>query len=179
MSIPCTSPLEAYDNGDCYEQFAGGIKDIIIFTTALPVDPSSGSEILQMIADDEATVLESLKVGISAPSPITASTMISCSTDITTSYDRTITIMDGKVTDENIAFYNSLNAATGFTAKGMLLRNCDTDRCFYIDDTLRFPGGLVVPDNDNSDPQHFNFTATYRSIADPRIYATPAGVFST
>ncbi len=179
MSIPCTSPLDAYDNGDCYEQFAGGIKDIIIFTTALPADPSSGAEILQMIADNEAVVLEDLKVGIAVPSAISSSTMISCSSEITTSYDRSVSIMDGKVTDANIAFYNTLNAATGFVAKGMLLRNCDTERCFYVDELVRFPGGLVVPDNDNADPQHFEFTATYRSIADPRIYDTPAGVFSS
>ena len=179
MSLPCTSPLTPYASADCFEQYAGGVNATVIFVTALPIDPSDGVEVQALIDSGDAVLMPFMKIGINEPSPINAESLISCASEITTNYDRSISLMDAKVVDENITYYNSLNASTGFAAIGMLLPNCDdATRSFYVEETIRFEGGLIVPDNDNAEPQHFSFNAKYRAKSDPSLVTTPTGIFS-
>lgn len=179
MSLPCTNPLVDYSFSECYEQFAGGLNAAVIFATAVPTDPSDGVEVQALLDSGDAVLMPFMKIGINEPSPITTESLISCATEITTNYDRVVTMMDGKVIAENIDFYNSLNAATGFVALGMLLPNCDDEtRSYYVEELIRFEGGLIVPDNDNAEPQHFSFQAKYRSKMDPALVTTPTGIFT-
>lgn len=179
MSISCVSPLTEYSNSDCFEQFAGGIDAMVVYVSAVPTDPSDATELQGMLDDGEAVLLTKLKIGINEPSPINTDSLRSCSSEITTSYDRVVTLQDAGVIEQNIAFYNSANASTGFAAMGLLLPNCDDPtRSFYVEDTIRFEGGLIVPDNDNAEPQHFAFNLKYRSKADPLLVTTPTGIFT-
>jgi len=178
MSISCVSALKPYSEDDCLVQFTGGINATIIYSTALPVDPEDPVELAAMLVAGTAVKITFLKIGINEPAPINAESLVSCGPEITTSYDRVISLMDASVIDENIDFYNSLNASTGYAALGMLLPNCDDPtRSFYVTGTIRFEGGLIVPDNDNAEPQHFSFSAKYRDKADPQLIVTPAGIF--
>jgi hypothetical protein len=174
----CVNPVEEYVDSTCNETYAGGIRHMVIFLDALPTDPSSGSEILALIASNNARLVTNVKVGIPLPSEISVTRYISCSPATVANYDRTFTLMDDNVIDDTISFYNSLNATTGFEAVGVLLYHCDANRVSFIEDPISFSGGLVIPD-DNNDLQHFEFTAKYKSKGDARIYATPSGVFPT
>ncbi len=176
MSGYCVNPVDLYIPNTCNETYAGGIRDIVVFLDALPVNPADGSEINALITAGSARLIPDVKIGIPLPSEISVTRYISCSPETVANYDRTFTLMDDNVTADTITFYNSLNASTGTQALGALLHHCDTDRVQFIDQPISFSGGLVVPD-DNNDLQHFEFTAKFKSKGDAMIYATPSGVF--
>lgn len=177
MSL-CTVSLGDYVNPDCEELFGGGIRSMIIFQTTLPADPSSQSDIQDLIDSGDAKLLTGLKVGITEPSPVTNPSLRSCSPESVTTYDREASIIDANAQPGNVEFYNTLNASTGFEAAGMLLWHCDVDRTSFIDKPTNFTGGFIVPDDNNAEPQHFSFTAKWKSKADPLIKDSPAGIFS-
>jgi hypothetical protein len=174
----CVNPIEDYSPDACDTTYAGGIRHAIIFVNALPSNPSSGSEISGMIASGAAKLVTNIKVGIELPAEISVERMISCKPATVANYDRTATWMDDTVNADNIDFYNSINASKGFQAAGLLLYQCDTARCSFIDEAVSFSGGLVIP-NDNIELQHFNFTLKWKSKNDAPIVTAPAGVFPT
>jgi len=179
MSVAyCNNPIGDYVNDDgCGEQFNGGIRHIVVFTGDLPADPSNGTEVNALIADGTAKLIRNVKVGISPPSEITTTSYISCVSDPVVNYDREISLMDSTVTADNVEFYNSINSASGNKASGILMFECDADRCTFVDKDIVFSGGRNVPDQ-NDDSQRFEFTLRYRATGDGSIVTTPAGVFS-
>lgn len=177
MSNLCSSGLEPYTNSECDDIYGGGIRDAVIFIDELPEDPTDGNEINDLISQEKAVLLRDLKIGVSEPSPVTNPSMRSCSPETVSTYERELSWIDANVVDENVAFYNSLNASTGFEAVGVLLHECDAERATFIDAPINFTGGRIVPDDNNAEPQHFSFTGRWKSKGDPRIYALPAGVF--
>jgi hypothetical protein len=176
MSL-CANALENYINADCEETFAGGIRSIIIFQDELPEDPSNESQVQALLDSGSAKLLTSLKCGVAEPSPITSPSMRSCSPERTINYDRTMSLIDANVVSGNIDFYNSLNNATGFEAEGMLLHHCDVDRCSFVDEPIAFEGGLIIPDDNIDQPQHWSFTAKWKSKGDAAIVASPGSIF--
>jgi len=176
MSL-CANGLVSYVNPDCEVNYAGGIRDIIIFQTELPADPSNESDVQALLDSGDAVKLSAIKVGIPEPSPITSPSMRSCSPEVTVNYDRTITIIDANVEPGNVDFYNSLNNSTGFEAEGVLLAECDADRCTFIDKPINFTGGRIVPDDNNDQPQHFSYTGKWKAKGDSAIVDTPPNIF--
>lgn len=176
MSL-CANGLVSYVNPDCEVNYAGGIRDMVIFQTTLPADPSSGVEIQALLDSGDAVKLSAIKVGIPEPSPITSPSMRSCSPEVTVNYDRTITIIDANVEPGNVDFYNSLNNSTGFEAAGVLLYQCDAERCSFVDKPINFTGGLIVPDDNNDQPQHFSYTGKFKAKGDAAIVTAPANIF--
>jgi hypothetical protein len=173
----CVGGLEPYVNPDCEVNYAGGIRECIIFIDELPTDPTDANEIQTLIDDDKAVLLVGLKIGITEPSPIEATSMRSCSPPSVTNYNRELSWIDANVEPGNVTFYNSLNAATGFEARGALLYECDAERCTFIDDPINFTGGRIVPDDNDGDPQHFAFTGKWKSKSDGDIYDPPGTIF--
>lgn len=174
----CTNSLEDYANPDCEENFGGGIRSMIVFQTQLPADPSSQADVQALIDSGDAKLLTSLKVGVSEPSPVENTSMRSCSPPSVTTYERELTLIDANVVPGNVDFYNSLNASTGFEAAGVMLWHCDADRISFVDKPINFKGGLLIPDDNNAEPQHFSFTGAWKDKGDPQIYESPAGIFS-
>lgn len=176
MSL-CANSLEDYANQDCFENFAGGVRNLIIFQQDLPTNPSDASEIQALLDSGDAKLLTNLKVGMPEPSPITSPSMVSCSPEITINYDRTLSWIDANAVAGNFDFYNSLNNTTGFEAAGVLLHHCDVDRVQFITSPINFTGGFILPDDNTDQPQHWSFTAKFKAKGDPLVYETPAGIF--
>lgn len=151
---------------------------MIVFQNNLPTDPSNASEVQALIDSGDAVLLQGLKVGVPEATPITSPSMRSCSPEVTINYDRTITIIDANVEPGNVEFYNSLNNSTGFEAAGVLLYQCDADRCQFIDEPINFTGSLIVPDDNNDQPQHFSFTGKWKKKGDALIVDAPANIFT-
>lgn len=173
----CNNPIGDYVNaGECGESFAGGMRHALVFVNELPDDPSDGAEIEVMIAAGTAKLIKDIKVGISAPSEVTSTSYIACVSDPVIIYERELTWADGKVSPENVAFYNTLNSASGNKAAGLLLYECDAERATFIDQPVVFSGGRISPDN-NDDAQRFEFTLRYRSKVDAQIVDAPANIF--
>lgn len=172
----CNNPIGDYVNNDCPEAFAGGMRHVVIFTEGLPADPSDGTEIQTLIDAGTAKLIKDVRAGITAPSEVTTTSYIACVSDPVVNYDREISYMDGHVVDENVSFYNSINSSSGNKASGMLLFECDADRCTFIDKDIVFSGGRISPDQ-NDDSQRFEFTLRFRAKGDASIVTTPAGIF--
>lgn len=176
MSI-CNNPLEEYINDDCQENYAGGIEGIIIFTGDLPEDPSDEAQVQALIDGGSARLLRNLKCGIPEPSPITSPSMVSCQPERTVNYDRTMTLIDADVSKENVDFYNSLNNSTGRIINGFIAHHCDVDRISFVDKPTAFEGGLIIPDDNIDQPQHFAYTAKWKDKGDAKIYDSPGTIF--
>lgn len=165
-------------NADCQVQYAGGIRNAIIFQGELPSDPSDAVEVQALIDSGDAVLISDIKVGIPEASPIESVSMVSCSPPSIVNYDRTLTWIDANADPNNIAFYNTLNASTGFEAAGVLLHQCDVDRCQFIDEPINFRGSFIVPDDNTDQPQHWSFTGTWKAKGDPEIVDSPPGIFT-
>ncbi len=175
----CVNPVDAYvDDTACTDQqYEGGGKDIVIFLTSLPVDPSDGVEINALITDGSARLITNVKAGLSAPSPQESIALVACASPTVATYDRELTIVDGKVTPEILDFYNSLNASTGTRAVGAIIHECSTERVTFIDKTILFRGGRILPDNNDADLQRFEFVGQFKAKGDPTIHTLPVDVF--
>jgi hypothetical protein len=177
MSL-CANALENYVNADCEDTFAGGIRSIIVFQDELPEDPSNADQVQALLDNGSAKLLTSLKCGFPEPSPVTSPSMRSCSPERTINYDRTMTLIDANVISGNVDFYNSLNNTTGFEASGLIAHHCDVDRISFITDPIAFEGGLIIPDDNIDQPQHFAYTGKWKSKGDPKLYASPGDIFA-
>lgn len=169
---------EDYVPGTCGEFFLGGISAILLLRCDVTItDPTSGTEIQNLIDGNDAKLILGVQGQIDAPSGVSVTSFISCVPDIPVTYDRTITFADRNVTAQNVEFYNSINAAAGWTNGGALLYQCDADRVLFVDAPLRLSGGMITPPQ-NNEMQRFEWTLTYRDQTDPLIYDAPAGIFT-
>lgn len=175
----CVNPVEQYfDDLACGgQQFQGGGKDVIIFLTELPVDPSNATQIQDLLDDGSARLITNVKAGLSAPSAQESTALVACAPASVSTYDRELTIVDGKVTPENVLFYNSLNASNGTKAVGAIIHECATDRVTFIQQPILFRGGRILPDNNDADLQRFEFTGNFKAKGDPTIHEMPVGIF--
>lgn len=175
----CVDPIEPYvDDTACGDQqFEGGGKDIVFFITALPTDPSDGAEINALIDAGSAILVTNVKAGLSAPSPQESTALVACATATVATYDRELTLTDGKVTSNNTLFYNSINASAGIRLVGALIHECAEDRVTFIDKQISMRGGRILPDNNDADLQRYEFVGQFKSKGDPTIHEMPTGVF--
>ena len=174
--MSCYAPIQPYDGDLQCEPEAGGISKLVVFHDNLPSDPSDGQEIGTMISNNEATLIEDVKIGFAEPSEITGTSYVSCVPDAAINYDREATLLDAKVVPQNVEFYNSVNSANRRNVAGVLFYECSAERVTFVDKPVTFSGGRVVPETDD-DSQHFSYTLRWRSKNDPHIYSKPANVF--
>lgn len=178
LNYDCNDPLGDHMPNDCDEVLLGGIDAIIVLECDSQLtDPSSAVQIAAEIAAGRATLIENVKVSIEAASPVTVDPLVSCSTPKLVNYDRSGTIIDGNVSDNNIDVYNKINAGRAFG--GLILHLCGTEdsvggaKVLWIDKKVEFTGSLIVPPN-NNDIQRFEGKFTWRSKGDPNMYASPS-----
>lgn len=158
----------------------GGSSQIIFFDCdAVPVDPSDGTEVLALIAANTAFLVENVKVGLDAPSPITIPSTTSCGTERTINLDYSGTIEDFTVTEVNVAdFWGPL--AKGRTMGGLMLYLCEqdgyTNKIVWIDAEITVAGGLVLP-NTNEEAIRFELTYAFRKNGPVQYLDAPLGVF--
>jgi hypothetical protein len=140
-------------------------------------DPTSGVQILAEIAAGRGWLVENLKVGFQAGSPVTVDPVVSCGTSRVVKNTYTMSIFDAKVDATNNDFWNQL--ANGYVIGGLIANICPTDGladiAIYVDSEISFQGGLVSEDV-NTGLIRFEMTATWQSVGYDVITA-PTGVW--
>lgn len=163
---------------NCSTFRTGGTSSAVLLACgATLADPTDGTEINALIAASEAWLIENVKIGISAGTPVTVDPITACGTAKVIKNTYTGTIYDAKVDATNNDFWNQLT--NGYVIGGMILNVCSTDSladiAIYIDAEISFSGGLVQPDV-NTDLIRFEVTFTWNSVGYDIITA-PTGVW--
>lgn len=178
--------LEEHVVNTCGETMKGGGREVLIFTcdsaTLAADDFDNDTLINQDIADGKAVLVQEIKVGWSAPSPVDqGATYIAGNLPKTVTYDWTGTWMDENVSAVNDASYESINASSGFNAGAILVKNTDEDTNGLLivptSGALLFKGGLINPD-DNTDDVHYEYNIVWKSTESPKVQTLPTGIFS-
>lgn len=167
-------------NESCLGPRNGGSSQLIFVDCGITVtDPSDGVEIAALLASNDAYLVENVKAGIDAPSPVTIASTTSCGVERTINLDYTGTIEDYTVTETNTAdFWGPL--AKGRTMGGLMLYLCEqdgyTNKIVWIDAEISVAGGLVVP-NTNEEAIRYELTFAFRKNGPIEYLDAPTGVF--
>ena len=181
LTYNCGADWEDYIPGECGAFFLGGMSASILFRCGvqtddvLTADQVDETKVNALLASGDAKLVTGIRLSLEAPSGVTTDSYVACQTDIAVTYDRTITWQDRNVTPENVTFYNSINAASGFQVGGALIRECDAARITYVDSVMTFNGGRISPPG--AEMQRFEFTVSYRATGDAPIYEDVPGIF--
>jgi len=140
-------------------------------------NPSSAAQINANIAAGKAKIITNVKSGFGKPTPVTVDSQTSCGVSETLTYDRTGTLLDGSISDNNIDFWNALTS--GRSIGGIIMLECydagESPYVTWINAAVKFTGGRVLP-NVNTQPQVFDMDFAWRSLAGPQRYDAPVGV---
>ena len=166
-------------NPDCGEALLGGLSDGVIFDCDHQVtDFTNGTQVLAEIAASRAWLVQNIKVGIPAPSPVEIDSLKACGVQTLVTYNRTATWTDGNVNNFNtVDFYGPL--LSGRTIGAIILKECGNSdsKVTLIDSEINFRGGKIIPDN-NNELQRYEITLGWKSKTDPESINEPVGVFS-
>jgi len=178
-SYNCDS-LGAYNStfDNCSTFRTGGTSALVLLACgAILADPTDGTEINALIAAEQAWLIENVKVGIQAGTPVTVDPVTSCGTPKVIKNTYTMSVYDAKVDATNNDFWNQL--INGYVVGGFIANICSTDRlddiAIYVDAEVSFSGGLVNP-YVNTELIRFELTATWNSVGYDVITA-PTGVW--
>lgn len=178
-SYNCLS-LGSYNStlDNCSTFRTGGTSAVVLLACDHQItDPTDGAAILAEIAAGRAWLVENVKVGISAGTPVTVDPITACGTAKVIKNTYTGTIYDAKVDATNNDFWNQLT--NGYVIGGMILNVCGTDGladiAIYVDAEISFSGGLVQPDV-NTELIRFEVSFTWNSVGYDVVTA-PTGVW--
>jgi hypothetical protein len=181
INYECDDALGTHLQNDCGEELLGGSSGILLLECDHQLtDPSSASEINAEIAAGRATLITSIKVGMDAASAIEVDSNVSCGSQVLVNYDRTFSLVDGNVNNNNIDMYNQM--FKGHKLGGVVLYLCGTaeadagEKVLWIDTAVNAVGSLIVP-NQNTEFQRFEGTFRWRSKNNPAMYTAPVGIF--
>lgn len=180
ISYNCTDPIGEHTMNDCGTERQGGASAALLFACgSLPTDPTNGIEINALIAAGNAWKIENVNVSYEAASPVTIDSNVPCQPPVLINYDRTGTLVDTNVNENNVEFYNNV-----FSGKrkfgGMLIIECgneDDPKAKYIDKTISWTGSDIMPNN-NSEWQRFEAAFSWKTRKpNVLIVNVPQGVF--
>lgn len=173
----CSEPLGSHTTNDECESIAGQASDVVLFDCGANIaDAFDATEVNAAISAGTAVLIRDVLIGMPKPTPIEVESRKACNnTPTLVTYDRSITLIDSHVNANNI---NSLYAGilNGRKFEGALIRHCGSPYSTWVDNTLRFTGGHVIPDTE--DIQTIDVDGKWRSKIDPTIGTTPAAVFA-
>lgn len=172
----CDTSLLDHNLVNCNDYKLGGISAMIIGACGTElVDPSDATEVEALIAAGTAILVQDIRMAVPAGSPITVDSPIGCGTAIRINEDRTATMFDANVTDENNAFYNDLNNRKISFFMAYL---CDSDKVLYCTAPVGITtsANFIVPEQ-NNELQRYEVTFSWRNKDIPAQYNAPAGVF--
>jgi hypothetical protein len=153
------------------------VSAIIIGSCAsVLANPEDPAEIEAVLLAGTAVLVEDIRFALPAGSPITVDSPVGCGTTIRINEDRTATLYDANVTDQNNAFYNSLNAQKVGWIMAYL---CDSGKVIYIDPPVGITtsANFIIPEQ-NNELQRYEVTFSWREKNIPTQFAAPAGVFN-
>jgi len=182
LNYDCNDPLGSHLPNDCGEEILGGVSAILLLECNNQLtDPSSASQINAEISAGRAHLLQNLKVGLDAPSPVEIDSNVAGGTTKLVTYDRTGTLIDGNVSQNNVEFYNKVFGGRVFG--GAILYIIGTQEATggelttFIDASVTFTGGLTIPSN-NNEFMTFNGMFKWRKRDMPTLESAPVGIFS-
>jgi hypothetical protein len=139
------------------------------------VDPSDATAVQDLIDAGTAKLIEDIRFALPAGSPVTVDSPIGCGTPIRINEDRTATLYDANVTDENNTFWNDVNNRR---IAWILAFLCDSGTVVYINPNVGITtsANFIIPEQ-NNELQRYEVTFSWRDKNIPSQYAAPAGIF--
>jgi hypothetical protein len=177
MSVVYCGNFDEYDEAGACTTFTGGNNAMILVRKGTSVDPESESSVQAAIDAGNAGILKNIKASINEPAAIRADSTIGCAPQVVLNYNRSATIVDGKVTEQNVEFWNGINSANGFVAGMAIIYSCAHNRQHVVDANIVVLGGYVNPLSDE-ESQQFNITLEWKSKVDPSIDTVPNPLFA-
>ena len=172
----CDSSLLDHNLVNCNEYKLGGVSAIIVGACGTElVNPSDEAAVDALLIAGTAKLIEDIRFALPAGSPVTVDSPIGCGTAIRINEDRTATLYDANVTDENNAFWNDVNnRRIGW----ILAYMCDSGKVIYIDPPqgLTTSAQFILPEQ-NNELQRYEVTFSWRDKNIPEQYDAPAGIF--
>ena len=172
----CDTSLLEHNLVNCNEYKLGGVSAIIVGACGTElVDPSDDVEVDALLTAGTARLIEDIRFALPAGSPVTVDSPIGCGTPIRINEDRTATLYDANVTDENNLFWNDVNNRR---VAWILAYMCDSGKVIYIDPPqgLSTSANFILPEQ-NNELQRYEVTFSWRDKNIPTQYDAPAGIF--
>lgn len=177
LSYNCTS-IGNHTPNDCGAEILAGFSEVILLECGHNITNwESAAQYTSALNAGTAIMVQEVRAGIDAPSPIEIEPTVSGAPPTVVNYDRTATLKDGNVSGANDDWYTSANVGRSF-AGAVFYSNSDSDNPIInvITGRVKLVGGKVVADNDN-DTQRYEHILKWRSKTGPRQYAAPTGIF--
>ena len=172
----CDTSLLEHNLVNCNEYKLGGVSAIIVGACGTDlVNPSDEAAIETLLLAGTARLIEDIRFALPAGSTVTVDSPIGCGTPIRINEDRTATLYDANVTDENNLFWNDVNNRR---VAWILAYMCDSGKVIYIDPPqgLTTSANFILPEQ-NNELQRYEVTFSWRDKNIPAQYDAPAGVF--
>jgi hypothetical protein len=172
----CDSSLLDHNLVNCNEYKLGGVSAILVGACGTElVDPENAEAIQDLIDAGTAKLIEDIRFALPAGSPVTVDSPIGCGTPIRINEDRTATLYDANVTDENNAFWNDVNNRR---IAWILAYACDSGKVIYINPPVGITtsANFIIPEQ-NNELQRYEVTFSWRDKEIPSQYDAPAGIF--
>ena len=181
INYDCNDELGTYTQNDCGEELLAGVSGIVLLECNTQLtDPSSATEINDEIAAGRATLINGVKIGLDAPSPVEIDSNVVGATQKLVTYNRQGSLIDGNVSIANVEFYNKVFGGRTFGGAILYLKGTEesTAGAFvtYIDAPINFVGGLPIKNN-NDENMTFNGTFKWRKKDMPALATAPVGIF--
>lgn len=172
----CDDDLLPHGLVNCDVYSLGGSPAMIVGACGTTlVDPSDADEINALIEAGTATLINNVRVSLPAGAPVLLDSPVGCGSQIRVNEDRTLTLFDANVTDENVLFFDDLNNRKLAWA---LIYLCDSNKVVYINPTAGITSSIqfVIPEQ-NNEFQRFEGTLSWRDKSIPKQYDAPTGIF--
>ena len=126
----CDSSLLDHNLVNCNEYKLGGVSAIIVGACGTELaEPDNATEVQALLTAGTAKLIEDIRFALPAGSPVTVDSPIGCGTSIRINEDRTATLYDANVTDENNTFWNDVNNRR---IAWILAYMCDSGKVIYF-----------------------------------------------
>lgn len=182
INYECDDELGLHTLNECGEELlAGGSGMVLLECDHQLTDASSASQINAEIAAGRATLLDNVKIGLNEAEPIQVDSNIVGATQKLVSYNRSGTLIDGNVSNLNVAFYNKVFGGRTFGGAIVYIKGTEEAAsgtlCTWIDAPLTFTGSLPIQNNND---QNMVFTGSFnwRKKDMPTLPAAPTGIFT-
>jgi len=182
ISYDCQDEIGVYAQNDCGEELLAGISGMLLLECNHQLtNPSSAVEIAAEIAAGRATLVDGIKVGFDAPSPVQVDSNTVGATQKLVTYNRQGTLIDGNVSIANNTFYNKVLGGRIFGGAIFYIKGTEESTAgalvAWVDAALNFNGGLPIKNN-NDENMTYQGTFTWRKKDMPILAAAPSGIFS-
>lgn len=131
-------------------------------------DPTNKNDVETLLANGQAGRIENVKAGWDDPEPVRVESPYACEPQAAPIKNWSGTIMDGKITENNIDFWDSADAVNGASFGAFIMYSCNNGVQYYVEANILLFGGWVNPMTDE-ELQMFNINMEWRSKTSPQL----------